>query len=40
MVSAVLVADEGKTIQVMDPDTYESVTIKGRSSWAQNLAAR
>ncbi len=27
-VPAVLVADEGKTIQVMDPDTYESVTIK------------
>ncbi len=27
-VSAVLVADEGRTIQVMDPDTYESVTIK------------
>ena len=27
-VPAVLVADEGRTIQVMDPDTYESVTIK------------
>ena len=27
-VSAVLIVDEGKTIQVMDPDTYESVTIK------------
>ncbi|MCZ7398745.1 MAG: NMD3-related protein [Candidatus Methanoperedens sp.] len=27
-VSAVLVADEGKTIQVMDPDTYESITIR------------
>ena len=27
-VSAVLVADEGNTIQVMDPDTYESITIK------------
>lgn len=27
-VSAVLVADEGKTIQVMDPETYETVTIK------------
>ncbi|NJD78180.1 MAG: NMD protein affecting ribosome stability and mRNA decay [Candidatus Methanoperedens sp.] len=28
MVSAVLVADEGRAIQVMDPDTYESITIK------------
>ena len=27
-VPAVLVADEGSTIQVMDPETYESVTIK------------
>jgi nonsense-mediated mRNA decay protein 3 len=27
-VSAVLIADEGKTIQVMDPDTFETVTIK------------
>ncbi|MCZ7392181.1 MAG: 60S ribosomal export protein NMD3 [Candidatus Methanoperedens sp.] len=27
-VSAVLIADEGKTIQVMDPDTYETVTLK------------
>jgi nonsense-mediated mRNA decay protein 3 len=27
-VTAILVADEGKTIQVMDPDSYESVTIK------------
>lgn len=27
-VSAVLIADEGRTIQIMDPDTYESVTIK------------
>ncbi len=27
-VPAVLVADEGTTIQVMDPDTYESVTIR------------
>jgi nonsense-mediated mRNA decay protein 3 len=27
-VSTVLIVDEGKTIQVMDPDTYESVTIK------------
>ncbi len=27
-VSALLVSDEGKTIQVMDPDTYETVTIK------------
>lgn len=27
-VSAVLIADEGRTIQVMDPDTYESVTIR------------
>ena len=27
-VSAVLVADEGKTIQVMDPETYETVTIR------------
>ncbi len=27
-VSAVLIADEGKTIQVMDPETYETVTIK------------
>ncbi len=27
-VSAVLIADEGKTIQVMDPDTYETITIK------------
>ncbi len=26
--SAVLVSDEGKTIQVMDPETYETVTIK------------
>ena len=28
VVPAVLVADEGSTIQVMDPDTYESVTIR------------
>lgn len=27
-VPAILVADEGNTIQVMDPETYESVTIK------------
>lgn len=27
-VSALLIADEGKTIQVMDPDTFETVTIK------------
>jgi nonsense-mediated mRNA decay protein 3 len=27
-VSAVLIADEGKTIQVMHPDTYETVTLK------------
>lgn len=27
-VHAVLVADEGKTIQVMDPETYETVTVK------------
>ncbi len=27
-VSAVLVADEGKTIQVMDPETFETVTLK------------
>ncbi len=27
-VSAVLVSDEGKAIQVMDPETYETVTIK------------
>jgi nonsense-mediated mRNA decay protein 3 len=27
-VSAVLVADEGKTIQVLDPYTYETVTVK------------
>ncbi len=27
-VSAVLVSDEGKTIQIMDPETYETVTIK------------
>ncbi len=27
-VPALLVADEGKTIQVMDPDTFESITIK------------
>lgn len=27
-VPAVLVADEGLTIQIMDPDTYDSVTIK------------
>ena len=27
-VSAVLVADEGSTIQVLDPETYESVTIR------------
>ncbi len=27
-VPAVLIADEGKTIQVLHPDTYESVTIK------------
>jgi len=27
-VPAVLVADEGRTIQVMDPETYDSVTIK------------
>jgi nonsense-mediated mRNA decay protein 3 len=27
-VSAMLIADEGRTIQVMDPDTYETVTIK------------
>jgi nonsense-mediated mRNA decay protein 3 len=27
-VSAVLVADEGKTIQVLDPQTYETVTVK------------
>lgn len=27
-VPAVLVADEGRTIQVMDPDTYESITLK------------
>jgi len=26
--SAVLVADEGKTIQVLDPGTYETVTVK------------
>ncbi|KAB2948105.1 MAG: hypothetical protein MPEBLZ_02707 [Candidatus Methanoperedens nitroreducens] len=27
-IPAVLVADEESTIQVMDPETYESVTIK------------
>jgi nonsense-mediated mRNA decay protein 3 len=27
-VSAVLVADEGRTIQVLDPHTYETVTVK------------
>ncbi len=27
-VTALLIADEGKTTQVMDPDTYETVTIK------------
>jgi len=27
-VLAILIADEGKTIQMMDPDTYETVTIK------------
>ncbi|VVB92316.1 NMD3 family protein [uncultured archaeon] len=27
-VSAVLVADENKTIQVLDPETYETVTVK------------
>ncbi len=27
-VPAVLVSDEGKTIQVLDPDTYESITLK------------
>lgn len=27
-ISAVLVAEEGKTIQVMDPETFETVTIK------------
>ncbi len=27
-VSSVLISDEGKTIQVMHPDTYETVTIK------------
>jgi len=27
-VPAVLVADEEKTIQVLDPETYETITIK------------